>query len=68
MSKTWLFIMLAICVLALVYVVYNYISIKKLTVSARAMILFIPLLLFACSYRYVYEGANGKIPLIFAKV
>ena len=38
MSKTWLFIMLAICVLALVYVVYNYISIKKLKEGNERMI------------------------------
>lgn len=38
MSKTWLFIMLAICVLALVYVVYNYVSIKKLKEGNERMI------------------------------
>ena len=38
MSKTWLFIMLAVCVLALVYVVYNYISIKKLKEGNERMV------------------------------
>ncbi len=38
MNKTWLFITLAVCVLALVYVVYNYISIKKLKEGNERMV------------------------------
>ena len=38
MSKMWLFIMLGICALALVYVVYNYVSIKKLKEGNERMV------------------------------
>ena len=38
MSKVWLFIMLAICVLAILYVVYNYVSIKKLKEGNERMV------------------------------
>ena len=38
MSKAWLFIILALCVIALVYVVYNYVSIKKLKEGNERMV------------------------------
>ena len=38
MSKVWLFVMLGICGLALLYVVYNYISIKKLKEGNERMV------------------------------
>ncbi len=38
MGKTWLFIILAICVLAIFYVVYNYVSIKKLKEGNERMV------------------------------
>ena len=38
MSKTWLFFMVAICVLALLYVVYNYVSIKKFKEGTERMV------------------------------
>ncbi len=38
MGKMWLFIMIAICVLAIFYVVYNYISIKKLKEGNERMV------------------------------
>ena len=38
MDKTWLFIILAICVLAIAYVVYNYVSIKKLKEGNERMV------------------------------
>ncbi|MBR2377093.1 MAG: sodium-translocating pyrophosphatase [Clostridia bacterium] len=38
MSKMWLFIMLGICALALIYVVYNYVSIKKLKEGNERMV------------------------------
>ena len=38
MSKAWLFITLALCVLALLYVVYNYVSIKKLKEGNERMV------------------------------
>ena len=38
MSKVWLFITLAICVFAIIYVVYNYVSIKKLKEGNERMI------------------------------
>ena len=38
MSKVWLFIMLAICVLAILYVVYNYVTIKKLKEGNERMV------------------------------
>ena len=38
MDKTWLFIILAVCVLALVYVVYNYVTIKKLEEGNERMV------------------------------
>ena len=38
MSKAWLFITLALCVLALLYVVYNYVSIKKLKEGTERMV------------------------------
>ena len=38
MSKVWLFAMLGICVLALVYVVYNYVTIKKLKEGNERMV------------------------------
>ena len=38
MDKKWLFIILAICVLAIFYVVYNYVSIKKLKENNERMV------------------------------
>ena len=38
MGKTWLFIILAICVLAIVYVVINYVKIKKLEEGNERMV------------------------------
>lgn len=38
MSKVWLFAMLGICVLALLYVVYNYVTIKKLKEGNERMV------------------------------
>ena len=38
MSKAWLFITLALCVIALLYVVYNYVSIKKLKEGNERMV------------------------------
>lgn len=38
MDKTWLFIILAICVLAIVYVIYNYVSIKRLKEGNERMV------------------------------
>ncbi len=38
MDKKWLFIILAICVLAIFYVVYNYVSIKKLKEGNERMV------------------------------
>ena len=38
MDKTWLFIILAVCVLAIAYVVYNYVSIKKLKEGNERMV------------------------------
>ena len=38
MDKTWLYVVLAICVLAIVYVVYNYVSIKKLEEGNERMV------------------------------
>ncbi len=38
MSSTWLFITLAVCVLALIYVVYNYVTIKKLKEGNERMV------------------------------
>ena len=38
MSKAWLFITLALCVLAIIYVVYNYVSIKKLKEGNERMV------------------------------
>ena len=38
MNKTWLYITLAICVLAIFYVVYNYVSIKKLKEGNERMV------------------------------
>lgn len=38
MDKTWLFIVLGICLLALAYVVYNYVSIKKLKEGNERMV------------------------------
>ena len=38
MGKVWLLIMLAICVLAILYVVYNYVSIKKLKEGNERMV------------------------------
>ena len=38
MDKTWLYVVLAICVLAIFYVVYNYISIKKLKEGNERMV------------------------------
>ena len=38
MSKTWLFITLAICIVALFYVVYNYVSIKKMEEGNERMV------------------------------
>ena len=38
MSKTWLFFMLGICVLALLYVVYNYVKIKKMKEGNARMV------------------------------
>ena len=38
MSTTWLFIVLAVCVLALIYVVYNYVSIKKMKEGNERMV------------------------------
>ncbi|MBO5713852.1 MAG: sodium/proton-translocating pyrophosphatase, partial [Clostridia bacterium] len=38
MSKVWLFAMLGICVLALVYVVYNYVNIKKMKEGNERMV------------------------------
>ncbi len=38
MSKTWLFFMFAICVLALLYVIYNYVSIKRLKEGNERMV------------------------------
>ena len=38
MSTTWLFIVLAICLVAILYVAYNYISIKKLNEGNERMV------------------------------
>ena len=38
MSKTWLFICLAICVLAVLYVIFNYVKIKKLPEGNERMV------------------------------
>ena len=38
MSKAWLFVMLGICVLALGYVVYNYVTIKKMKEGNERMV------------------------------
>ena len=38
MSKTWLIVMIAICVLAIVYVVYNYVTIKKMQEGNERMV------------------------------
>ena len=38
MNKTWLFITLAICVVAILYVVYNYVSIKRLKEGTDRMV------------------------------
>lgn len=38
MSKVWLFAMLAVCVLALLYVVYNYVSIKRMKEGNERMV------------------------------
>ena len=38
MSNLWLFVMLGICALALVYVVYNYVSIKKMKEGNERMV------------------------------
>ena len=38
MGKVWLLIMLAVCVLAILYVVYNYVSIKKLKEGNERMV------------------------------
>ena len=38
MSNTWLFVMLGICVLALLYVVYNYVKIKKMEEGNERMV------------------------------
>ena len=38
MDKTWLFIVLGICLLAIAYVVYNYVSIKKLKEGNERMV------------------------------
>ena len=38
MDKTWLFIILAICILAIAYVIYNYVSIKKLKEGNERMV------------------------------
>ena len=38
MSKVWLFAMLGVCVLALVYVVYNYVNIKKMKEGNERMV------------------------------
>lgn len=38
MSKSWLFIMLGICALALIYVMYNYVTIKKLKEGNERMV------------------------------
>ncbi|MBO5927223.1 MAG: sodium/proton-translocating pyrophosphatase, partial [Clostridia bacterium] len=38
MGKTWLFIVLAICVLAIVYVIINYVKIKKLDEGNERMV------------------------------
>ena len=38
MGKTWLFVTLAICLLAILYVVYNYVSIKKLKEGNERMV------------------------------
>ncbi|MBR6736768.1 MAG: sodium-translocating pyrophosphatase [Clostridia bacterium] len=38
MSKAWLFVMLAICVIALAYVIYNYVVIKKMQEGTERMV------------------------------
>ena len=38
MDKTWLFIILAVCILAIAYVIYNYVSIKKLKEGNERMV------------------------------
>ncbi len=38
MSTMWLFVMLGICVLALLYVVYNYVKIKKMQEGTERMV------------------------------
>ena len=38
MSKAWLFITLALCVLAIIYVVYNYVTIKKMKEGNERMV------------------------------
>ena len=38
MSRTWLFIILAVCVLAIAYVVYNYVKIKKMKEGNERMV------------------------------
>lgn len=38
MSKTWLIVMIAICVLAIAYVVYNYVTIKKMQEGNERMV------------------------------
>ncbi len=38
MNKTWLYIIFAVCVLAIFYVVYNYVSIKKLKEGNERMV------------------------------